>query len=656
MQRKSFALATAVVTATFLVPGTVLATTPAVSAPTSSPSAAQDGQVADGPLALSGAAAAGFRLPDDVQPVWSAEYPDGTKQSRFQQVVAGAEVLGGQITVLRDATGTATAVIGAHFGALEPTNARRITGLDARAKAARTLGDRGKRLSTLRIDPRDGRLFYEVETQRFAHRWVQWIDATTGSVDKTFDAIAEGEGDGVKGDRKSIDTTQANGAWQLVTADGRQSTYDAKNGTTLPGDLMTDADDVWDFTVPLNPSPSQPPGVDAHYYANVVDDFYGDTFSRNSIDDAGMPIISTVHYDKAYCNAFWNGEQMTYGDGDGTNCKALSGGLDVVGHELTHGVTEFTSGLIYENESGALNESFSDMMGNTIEFYADQRGLDPAAEPDWLIGEDVIPAGVYGGANPGFRNMADPQDDGDPDHYSEKYTGTSDNGGVHTNSGIPNHAYVLAVQGGKNAGCDPANSSGHAHTADCNVTVPALGLDTAEQIFYQGFTSLTDYANFCDARSATVAVAQGFKSVKGPKGSRGAKLVPSDSIAAAWDAVGVKADCTPGVPPPPPCVSDPNAQIPFESPHPYGNNGDCTWTFDNGTAGFAFHFDQLETEAGYDYVYVYDAAGNELARYDGTHPLGQLSPCIGTSVGSVRLVSDPGVVDEGFHVDAVQAC
>ncbi len=530
----------------------------------------------------------------------------------------------------------------------------KLTKAAAIAAAARAHSLLGARAAGLRIDPRNGRLFYEVETKGKNTRRVQWVDASSGAVLKSYDALTEGEGVGVKDDTKSIDTTQqAGGLWQLVSADGRQKTYDAQNGTTRPGVVMTDPDDVWNLKVPLNPSPSQPPGVDAHYYANLVDDFYGDTFRRNSIDNAGMPIISTVHYDKGYCNAFWDGAQMTYGDGDGVACKALSGGLDVVGHELTHGVTEFTSGLIYEGESGALNESFSDMMGNTAEFYADSRGLDPSVEPDWLIGEDVIPAGVYGGTNPGFRNMGDPQDDGDPDHYSERYTGTNDNGGVHTNSGIPNQAYYLAVNGGQNAGCDPDNTSGHAHTADCGVSVPALGLATAEQVFYKGFTSLTEYANLCDARNATVTSA-GAKTKGGP--SKQARQATAAAVGLAWDAVGVNAGCAPGTPPPPPCTSNPNAQIPFESPHPYGNNGDCTWTFDNGSAGFAFHFDQLETEAGYDYVYVYDANGNELAKYDGTHPLGQTSPCIPTSVGSVRLVSDAGVTDQGFHVDAVSAC
>ncbi len=655
MQRKTFALTTAVALA-FVVPTSLVATSQAATLPPTIAGTGNVGQGGDGPIALSDSAAAAYSMPSDMRQVWSATYPDGTVQTRYQQTVAGADVFGGQVTVLSDAAGVQQSVIGAHFAALRATNAVQLSSADAVAVAVKALAPTAAPKPTLKIDPRDGRLFYQVDLKGADSRRVQWIDASSGAVVKSYDALTTGEGVGVKDDTKSIDTTQnAAGLWQLSSADGRQKTYDAQNGKTRPGVMMTDSDNIWNLKVPLNPSPSQPPGVDAHYYANVIDDFYRDTFSRNSIDNAGMPIISTVHYDAAYCNAFWDGSQMTYGDGDGVACKSLSGGLDVIGHELTHGVTEFTSGLIYEGEPGALNESFSDMMGNTAEFYADQRGLDPAAEPDWLIGEDVIPAGVYGGANPGFRNMADPQDDGDPDHYSEKYTGTSDNGGVHTNSGIPNHAYVLAVQGGKNAGCDPNNTSGHAHTADCGVTVPALGLATAEQIFYKGFTSMTEYANFCDARSATLAVAQGMKSVKAPKGSKG-KLVPAEAIDAAWAAVGVKAGCTPGVPPPPPCTSNPNAQIPFESPHPYGNNGDCTWTFNNGSAGFAFHFDMLETEAGYDYVYVYDANGNELAKYDGTHPLGQTSPCITTSVGSVRLVSDPGVTDQGFHVDSVSAC
>jgi hypothetical protein len=321
---------------------------------------------------------------------------------------------------------------------------------------------------------------------------------------------------------------------------------------------------------------------------------------------------------------------MTYGDGDGRTFREFPGGLDVVGHELTHGVTEFTSNLIYENESGALNEAFSDIMGNTIEFYAEENGLDPAAEPDFRIGEDVIPD------TQGFRNMGNPQEFGDPDHYSELFTGSEDNGGVHTNSGIANHAYYLAVNGGKNAGC----GGSHSHTADCDVTVPAVGLDRAAQIFFDGFTALPEFANFCDARNSTVAAAG----------------ADASSISDAWAAVGVHGGCTPGTPPPPPCVGDDDASIPFGTPHPYGNNGDCTWTYDNGSAGFAFHFSVLDTEKDFDFVHVKDADGNVLATYTGTFRRAITSPCIPTSTGSVQFTSDQSVVAQGFTVDAVEPC
>jgi len=589
-----------------------------------------------GSFTLTGADARAFAVPKDMVKVWSAKLADGVTQTRYQQVVGGAKVLGGQLTVLADKSGRTTSVVGAYFPGLKAKNSAAVTAAGARGVAAKRVGTTGKWTSNLRIDPRDGRLFHEVVNQRADHRWVHWVDAGSGAVKKQYDAVAHGDGTGVKGDTKTIDTTQIGSTYFLRSGDLRQETYDAGNTATQPGTIMTDADDHWNLNLPKWRSPSQAPGVDAHYYANVTDDFYFGTFGRDSLDDNGMQMISTVHFANRYCNAFWNGEQVTYGDGDGKTCLPLSGGLDVVAHELTHGVTEFTSNLIYENESGALNESFSDMMGNTTEFYAAARGLDPAATPDWLIGEDVIPVPDTA---LGFRNMSDPQEDADPDHYSEYIVTTADSGGVHSNSGIPNHAYYLAVNGGKNAGCDPGP---HQHTLDCGVTVPALGLATAAQVFYTAFTSLTEYANMCDARNATVAVAAGTSAEAG--------------TTAAWDAVGIHSGCTPGTPPPPPCVGDTDAEIPFESPHPYGNNADCTWTYNNGTAGFAFHFSLLDTEKDFDYVIVSDGNGNTLATYTGLHRRGATSPCITTPTGSVRLTSDGGVVAQGFIVDAVVPC
>jgi len=590
-----------------------------------------------GSLTLAGAEAQAFAVPSDVVKVWSTRLANGTTQTRYQQMVGGASVFGGQLTVLADRSGRTTAVIGAYFPGLKAKNAASVSATSARGIAGKRIGGDGRWTSALRIDPKDGRLFHEVVNQRFDHRWVHWIDAASGAVKKQYDAVAHGDGTGVKGDTKTISTTRIGNTFFLRSTDLRQETYDAAKTFNLPGTIMTDTDDHWNFNLPKLRTPSQAPGVDAHYYANVVDDFYADSFGRDSLDDNGMQMISSVHVLNRFCNAFWNGEQMAYGDGDGKTCISLSGGLDVVGHELTHGVTQFTSNLIYQDESGALNEAFSDMMGNTIEFYAAARGLDPAATPDWLIGEDVI---LTPDVAPGFRNMGDPQEDADPDHYSEFIVTTADNGGVHSNSGIPNHAYYLAVNGGKNAGCDAVGSNGHQHTADCDVTVPALGVDRAAQIFFAGFTSLPEFANMCDARNTTVAVA-------------GADAA---STSAAWAAVGLKTGCTPGVPPPPACVGDANAQIPFESPHPYGNNGDCTWTYNNGTGGFAFHFSLLDTEQDFDFVIVSDGTGQQLIRYTGLFRRGATSPCISTPTGSVRLTTDSSVVAQGFIVDSVVPC
>ncbi len=378
-----------------------------------------------GSIALSGAEARAFAVPPGMVRLWTADLAGGGTQTRYQQMVGAAGVLGGQLTVLTDSSGKTTAVVGAYFPGLKAKNRASVSTATARGVAAKRVGAAGTWSSSLRIDPKDGRLFHEVVSQRVANRWVQWVDAGSGAVKKQYDAVAHGDGIGVKGDKKTISTRRTGNTFVLRSRDGRQATYDAGNTTVLPGTLMTDRNDHWNFNLPGWASPSQAPGVDAHYYANVTDDFYRDTFRRNSLDDNGMTMLSSVHFDVGYCNAFWNGQQMVYGDGDGTTCLPLSGGLDVVSHELTHAVTQFTSNLIYENESGALNESFSDMMGNTAEFYAARRGLDRAASPDWLIGEDVVNAAS---AAPGFRDMGDPRVHDDPDHYSELLVGEEDSG------------------------------------------------------------------------------------------------------------------------------------------------------------------------------------------------------------------------------------
>ena len=232
--------------------------------------------------------------------------------------------------------------------------------------------------------------------------------------------------------------------------------------------------------------------VDAQYYSQVTDGYYLDRHGLDWVADCGYPdMTEVVHYDFDYVNAFWGGDYMVYGDGDGFIAREFSGALDVVAHEHTHGLTQCTSNLAYQNESGALNESFSDILGTSAEFWADVNGLDPSVAPDWFIGEDV-----YLLSENGFRNMGDPAENFDPDHYSERYVGPEDNGGVHTNSGIPNHAFYLLVNGGSNAG----EAQGHGHTGP---VVTGIDLADAERIFFLAFTALAEQADMCDARAAT---------------------------------------------------------------------------------------------------------------------------------------------------------
>jgi bacillolysin len=484
-------------------------------------SAQENNGASGGFVALSGNQARQYNVPGDVREVWTSS-DDGVSQTRYQQYVGDAAVYGGQITVLsRD--GQRAAVVGNHYSSLSPSNQVKLSKAGAREKVQRVRGNSGKFVTTLYISPRNGVRFYEVDSQRADSRKVFHINAQTGDKIRSYDNLQEDSetGTGVKGDTKALDVTVSGTSHQLVSTDKRQATYDAQNTKKLPGTLFVDpnSDGLWNLAG--RTSPGQPAGVDAHYYANVTDDFYRTVFNRDSLDNEGMQMVSTAHYGNRYNNAFWNGSQITYGDGDGTTFIEFSGGLDVSTHEFTHGVTEFTSDLVYQGESGALNESFSDMMGNSSEFYAAQNGLDPAI-PDWQIGEDI-----YRGTTkvPGFRNMADPAEDGDPDYYSERYTGKQDSGGVHTNSGIPNHAYYLVVNGGRNAGEGQPN---HDHKGPL---VTGIGLDAAEHIFYDGFTSLPSTATMSQARAATV---------KAATARYGARSKQATQTANAWEAVGVR--------------------------------------------------------------------------------------------------------------------
>ena len=464
-----------------------------------------------GLVALQGAAAKGYEVPADVRLARASNLKArGLISHRYQQLVGDAEVLGGQLTVLRSAAGDVIAVTGAHYPGLMSTNDVRLNGNSARGIAAAQIGGAGLWKTRLMINPNDGRYFYIVENRRFDSRWFHWVDAENGSIVNAYDGLTTGSGTGVQGDTKDLTgLTKPNGTrYELMSPEAdeqgkpkpRQVTYDAGNANSprsLPGTLATDDNDTWDTSG--TKSPGQPALVDAHFFANVTDDYFLSEHSFDWLDDYPQGMVSSAHVKRNYNNAYWNGSQMAYGDGDGSAFVELSGDLDVVGHELSHGVTEATSNLIYQNESGALNEAFSDIMGTSIEYYH--------GTGNWTIGEDITPN------DNGIRNMANPNEDGDPSHYADRYTGTGDNGGVHINSGIANHWYYLLVNGGQNAKNSRASGT----------NVQGVGLEAAENIAFLGFTSLAATADFCAARLSTIAVAGDHEA----------------NVGDAWDEVGV---------------------------------------------------------------------------------------------------------------------
>jgi vibriolysin len=296
-----------------------------------------------------------------------------------------------------------------------------------------------------------------------------------------------------------------------VKTQKNRKTYTAANGTKLPGTLVR--------------SEGQAPVADAvanqaHDNAGITYDYYFSKHGRDSYNGAGATITSTVHYSRNYVNAYWDGVQMVYGDGDGSQSGPLTV-LDVVGHELTHAVTDTSSDLIYSGESGALNEAMSDVFGASIEAYRDGA----VSGNTWKIGEECWTPGTAGDA---LRYMNDPALAGDYDYYPTRYTGTSDNGGVHWNSGIANLAFKLAVTGGTHP---RGKTSNVVPALDAN---PVASIEKGAAIFYRANTVyLTPGSTFSEARGATKQAATDLY------GSTAAA-----AIDAAWVAVGVPAPPT----------------------------------------------------------------------------------------------------------------
>lgn len=255
--------------------------------------------------------------------------------------------------------------------------------------------------------------------------------------------------------------------------------YDAQNKTSLPGILVRKEGEKSNKDVAVD---------EAYDGAGTTYEFFQKFFGRNSLDNKGMKLISTVHYGRNFGNAFWNGKTMTYGDGDGVIFNRFTAIIDVIAHEMSHGVTQFTAGLVYRDQPGALNEHFSDVFGAMVKQYKLNQTADQA---DWLIGEGLFTKQVNGRALRDMRNPGTAYDDKrvgkdpQPNHMDRYVKTEQDNGGVHINSSIPNKAFY--------------------HTA---VNIGGFSYERAGKIWYKALiTKMQPRSQFQDMVNATVEVA-----------------------------------------------------------------------------------------------------------------------------------------------------
>jgi thermolysin len=472
---------------------------------------------------------------------------EGREHARLAQFYKGVPVFGGELAVQSE-NGRVLSVFGTLYEGID-LDTRPALSADQAERIVERLGfaafgsQGGPELTVLPLEDAHV-LAYRLRARAVSGLAIKmlFIDARSGEVALEYDDLktqAVGSGTGVLGDRKKVSTRQEGSGF---VADDKLrppllATYDFKGDVLrllsvdlfrLPtSDLASDADNEW----------TDGANVDAHAYGGYTYDYYFKRFGRRGLDNANIPMRSITHpvrrEDYAlnlarfgpgirvfYDNAAYLGDGfMLYGEGlpvgitsFGQAWDFTAGAIDIVAHELTHGVTDYSSRLIYRNESGALNEAFSDIMGTAVEFYFQPPGSG-RMQADYLIGEDVaVPGGV--------RSMRSPASFGDPDHYSIRYLGPLDNGGVHINSGIANHAYYLAIEGGTN------RVSGLAVQG-----VGAANREQIERVFYRAFTALlTPSAGFAQARAATIQAARELYGV----GSG-----PERALTQAWTAVGV---------------------------------------------------------------------------------------------------------------------
>jgi Zn-dependent metalloprotease len=416
-----------------------------------------------------------------------------------------------------------------------------------------------------------------------------YIDATTGELIFTNGQIHTGDSKGTavtvySGNRNiTTDSTAVNNFRLRESERGNGIiTLDCNTGTSYGAAVdFTDTDNAWNN---INAQMDEY-ATDAHWGAEQTYDYFFNVHNRNSIDGNGFALYSYVHYDQSYANAFWDGQRMSYGDGNpSSSLNAPLTAIDIAGHEIAHGLTSNTANLIYQRESGALNESFSDIFGTAIEFYARPNNS------DWLIGDDLGNA---------IRSMVNPNAYGDPDTYGGTSwrnpncgtpVQTNDYCGVHSNSGVQNYWFYLLTNGGSGTN-DLSNA----------FSVNGLGIDTASKIAFRSLTVyLSQNSTFADAR---------FYSIRSAIDLYGACSPQVQSVTNAWYAVGVGNPYQAGVA----SIFNSTDTSSCIAPHRVvfknnSNNGtNFLWRFGDGTTSTLFNPVKTYTAIGnYDVTLVTD--------------------------------------------------
>jgi Zn-dependent metalloprotease len=454
--------------------------------------------------------------------------PDGASHVRFDRTYKGLQVLGGDTVVHSGAGGAfrAASLTLSQAPSLSVTPA--VSGLRAAAIAgAKPDADRGLVIEARTGAPRLAWMTTVTGTQPDGtpSRIRRTVDAQTGAVlvSEETNETATGSGRGLYVGRSApvtFDDTLSGSSYTLTDpVRGNGMTKDTQNKTDTCAIIFcryaatvayTDADNAWGTGSNADRATA---AVDVYYGSEMTWDYYKAVHGRTGIAGDGKGALSRVHYGSKYNNAFWQDSCfcMSYGDGDGTTFNPLVG-LDVTGHEMSHGVTSHTANLTYSGESGGLNEATSDIFGTMVEFYANN----PDDPPDFKIGEEITPSGTP------LRWMAQPSRDGKSQDCYSSTTGSVD---VHYSSGVANHFFYLLSQG---SGTGPYDTS---TTCAGAPAVTGVGNSAAEKIWYRALTVyMTSSTNYAGARTATLNAARDLY---------GAGSAQYNAVAAAWTAVSV---------------------------------------------------------------------------------------------------------------------